>query len=59
MRPTLYLRSLVRETRGARGRLAFFAACLAVGVAAVVAVAGQKARESQVAALAALWVVGW
>ena len=40
MRPALYLRSLVRETRGARGRLAFFAACLSVGVAAVVAVAG-------------------
>jgi putative ABC transport system permease protein len=40
MRASLYLRSLVRETRGARGRLAFFAACLSVGVAAVVAVAG-------------------
>ena len=40
MRAGLYLRSLVRETRGARGRLAFFAACLSVGVAAVVAVAG-------------------
>ncbi len=40
MRARLYLRSLVRETRGARGRLAFFAACLSVGVAAVVAVAG-------------------
>jgi putative ABC transport system permease protein len=40
MRPGLYLRSLVRESRGARGRLAFFAACLSVGVAAVVAVAG-------------------
>ncbi|MFP3941075.1 MAG: ABC transporter permease [Thermoanaerobaculia bacterium] len=31
---------LLRELRGARGRLAFFAACLSVGVAAVVAVAG-------------------
>jgi putative ABC transport system permease protein len=40
MRPAVYLRNLVRETRGARGRLGFFAACLAVGVAAVVAVAG-------------------
>lgn len=30
---------LAREVRGARGRLAFFAACLSVGVAAVVAVA--------------------
>jgi putative ABC transport system permease protein len=40
VRARLYLRSLVRETRGARRRLAFFAACLSVGVAAVVAVAG-------------------
>ncbi|MCB1055309.1 MAG: ABC transporter permease, partial [Acidobacteria bacterium] len=39
MSPSLYLRYLVRETRGAKGRLAFFIACLAVGVAAVVAVA--------------------
>lgn len=31
---------LLRELRGSRGRLAFFAACLSVGVAAVVAVAG-------------------
>lgn len=38
-----YLRSLVRESRGARGRLAFFVACLSVGVAAVVAVAGMSA----------------
>jgi putative ABC transport system permease protein len=30
----------VRESRGSAGRLAFFAACLSVGVAAVVAVAG-------------------
>jgi putative ABC transport system permease protein len=35
-----YLRFLRRESRGSRGRLAFFIACLAVGVAAVVAVAG-------------------
>ena len=40
MKASLYLRSLARETRGGRGRLAFFAACLSVGVAAVVAVAG-------------------
>jgi predicted lysophospholipase L1 biosynthesis ABC-type transport system permease subunit len=32
-----------RESRGSRGRLVFFAACLAVGVAAVVAVAGLSA----------------
>ena len=38
-----YLRSLVRESRGARGRLTFFVACLSVGVAAVVAVAGMSA----------------
>ena len=30
----------MRESRGSAGRLAFFAACLSVGVAAVVAVAG-------------------
>ncbi|MGQ0553132.1 MAG: ABC transporter permease [Planctomycetota bacterium] len=34
------LAMLVRESRGSRGRLIFFAACLASGVAAVVAVAG-------------------
>jgi putative ABC transport system permease protein len=38
--PSLYLRTLLRESRGSRGRLVFFVACLAVGVAAVVAVAG-------------------
>jgi putative ABC transport system permease protein len=37
------LRWLERETRGARGHLAFFVACLAIGVAAVVAVAGLSA----------------
>ncbi|MHB1046626.1 MAG: ABC transporter permease [Thermoanaerobaculia bacterium] len=36
----LFFRQLVRESRGSRGRLAFFAACLGTGVAAVVAVAG-------------------
>jgi putative ABC transport system permease protein len=39
----LYWRILRREWRGARGRLLFFVACLAVGVAAVVAVAGISA----------------
>jgi putative ABC transport system permease protein len=34
------LRLFVREGRGARGRLAFFVACLSIGVAAVVAVSG-------------------
>lgn len=43
MSPGFYLRSLVRESRGARGRLTFFVACLSVGVAAVVAVAGMSA----------------
>jgi putative ABC transport system permease protein len=38
-----FLRTLARESRGARGRLAFFVACLSVGVAAVVAVAGMSA----------------
>ena len=35
-----YIRLIIRDSRGARGRLFFFVACLAVGVAAVVAVAG-------------------
>src|SRR6187431_2458786 len=39
MSPRLYLTWLIRDSRGARGRLAFFVLCLAVGVAAVVAVA--------------------
>jgi putative ABC transport system permease protein len=38
-----YTRSIRRESRGARSRLVFFVACLAVGVAAVVAVAGLSA----------------
>ncbi len=38
-----YLRTMLRESRGSRGRLAFFVACLAVGVTAVVAVAGLSA----------------
>ncbi len=40
MKTSLYLKSLARESRGSRARLAFFAACLSVGVAAIVAVAG-------------------
>ena len=40
MRLTLALRLMARETRGASGKIVFFVACLAVGVAAVVAVAG-------------------
>ena len=43
MRGGLFLRQLARESRGSRGRLAFFAACLGTGVAAVVAVAGLSA----------------
>lgn len=35
-----FFRTLIRESRGSRGRLLFFIACLAVGVAAVVSVAG-------------------
>ena len=35
-----YLRQLRRQSRGSRSRLVFFVACLALGVAAVVAVAG-------------------
>ena len=40
MRAATFLALVRRESRGARGRLVFFTACLAVGVAAVVAVAG-------------------
>jgi putative ABC transport system permease protein len=40
LKASLYLRTLGRESRGTRARLAFFVACLSVGVAAVVAVAG-------------------
>ncbi|HET9226858.1 MAG TPA: FtsX-like permease family protein, partial [Thermoanaerobaculia bacterium] len=43
MSPRFFFNTLVRESRGARGRLAFFVACLSVGVAAVVAVAGMSA----------------
>ncbi len=40
MRAAAFVAYMAHEARGARGRLAFFVACLAVGVAAVVAVAG-------------------
>ncbi len=40
MRARSWLALAGRESRGSAGRLAFFAACLSVGVAAVVAVAG-------------------
>ncbi len=40
MRAALYGRLMIRESRGSGGRLAFFVACLAAGVAVVVAVAG-------------------
>jgi putative ABC transport system permease protein len=43
MRAGVYVRTMLRESRGAGGRLAFFVACLAAGVAAVVAVAGLSA----------------
>lgn len=43
MSPRFFWNTLIRESRGARGRLAFFVACLSVGVAAVVAVAGMSA----------------
>lgn len=36
---TLFLRTMGRQARGARGRMAFFVACVAVGVTAVVGVA--------------------
>ena len=40
MRLALAARLMARETRGASGTILFFTACLAVGVAAIVAVAG-------------------
>lgn len=43
MKARSLLRQTVRESRGARGRLAFFVLCLAAGVASVVAVAGFSA----------------
>jgi len=43
MRAALYLRYMARESRGSARRLVFFVLCLAVGVAAVVSVAGLSA----------------
>ena len=39
MKVSVYLRWMLRESRGARGRMVYFAACLAIGVAAVVGAA--------------------
>ncbi len=47
MNAALYLRLLARESRGSLKRFAFFVACLAVGVAAVVSVAGLSAALSE------------
>ncbi len=47
MRAAATLRQMLRESRGARGRLLFFVACLGVGVAAVVAVAGLSSSLDQ------------
>lgn len=38
MKPRLLLRLMLRQSRGARGRLVFFAVCIAIGVAALVGV---------------------
>ncbi len=43
MRARTLFRQIAREARGARGRVIFFILCLAVGVGAVVAVAGFSA----------------
>lgn len=56
MKPALLVRWMLRESRGARGRLVFFTVCLAVGVAAVVGAAalsetirdGFQARSRQI-----------
>jgi putative ABC transport system permease protein len=40
MTPGLFSRYLLRESRGSRSRLTFFVLCLAIGVAAIVSVAG-------------------
>ncbi|HEX4965869.1 MAG TPA: FtsX-like permease family protein [Thermoanaerobaculia bacterium] len=47
MSPGFFVRTLLRESRGSRGRLTFFIVCLAVGVSAVVAVAGLSASLEQ------------
>ena len=53
MRPRQWITLGVHESRGSAGRLAFFAVCLSVGVAAVVAVAGlSQALDSGIQAKA-------
>ena len=53
MRLRQWIALAVRESRGSAGRLVFFAACLSVGVAAVVAVAGlSQALDSGIQARA-------
>lgn len=47
MTPVFFARCLLRESRGARKRFLFFIACLAVGVAAIVSVAGLSSALSQ------------
>ena len=47
MSVSLYLRLLMRESRGSVKRFVFFVACLAVGVAAVVSVAGLSAALAE------------
>lgn len=53
MKAKSWLSLAIREARGSAGRLVFFAACLSVGVAAVVAVAGlSQALDSGIQAQA-------
>jgi len=66
MKASFYLRTMARESRGMRRRLLFFIACLAVGVAAVVSVAGLAASldgairsEARQLLAADLAVSGW
>ena len=40
MKARAYLRAMLRESRGSKARMVYFAACLAIGVAAVVTVSG-------------------
>ncbi|MEM7349648.1 MAG: FtsX-like permease family protein [Acidobacteriota bacterium] len=47
MSPRTFWRHLLRESRGSRGRIVFFVACLAAGVASVTAVAGLSAGLEQ------------
>ena len=47
MRPALYARLAVRESRRSRGRMALFVGCIALGVAAVVIVEGLSNSVSQ------------